>query len=574
MSRRFGSIPGQGTTLSVRSARGRRRDRVRRRDSISRLSQIGRVHAPEADMRPVLPHRDLLLKAVAPVPARTDRYPRKAPNSEDRDTPGRFMAHLVALASQHAEHGDLRSFSQVVRNAFSPPFGVNADVCVRAVTIAAVQRLAAVDSAGMEVVMNCLAEEGVLEFLRTEDIGIVLDVLVRGMLARGDLVSAFRGELLSRVLETRLRRGTYTALIGKSDRLELGLSIFHRALAIGVVPNRKMFNTLLDLCFNSGDGTRARAVLAEMATRDIRINSDTVSILLTQAPCVDSVAAVLQLVKAERSQIRPSPHLAELFVHGFLRIPTDIRDLQTAGDARVARAFDTIDWFFKRGVGVSHGALDMLILHCCRHGKVEAALRAWREMRRGWLGAPSRRARASLWAMLKDRPVLRERLVGSNVGIAEMKLIRRNALRQVDDKDADHCALHGDDMRDQATVLHRWCRQGRVEDAMRWVDELVKERKGRGVDVRLVLAVLSCKEGSYRAKVLDFCLTHLASGESVCGERVNVIRRVEDDIWRWILQRSSEDVEDNEDGSPIFDERMNRAELRSCLERVIRVTPP
>lgn len=574
VSRFFTTIPSRTTNSKILNIGRHHRNRGLCHETFSRLGQIGRVHAPEADMRPVLPHRDLLFKAVAPIltPTQTPTNMRK---EKDPNTSSVLIANLVEQAGRHVEHGDLSSFSSVVRGAIAAVDMVNADVCVRAVTITAVQKLSAQDSSSMEAVMNSLAEEGALELLRTEDVGMVLDVLVRGMLSRRDLVSAFRGELLSRALETRLRRGTYTALIAKSDRIELGLSLFHRALATGIEPNRKMFNTLLSLCFNSGDGNRARAVLAEMASRDICINGETLSILLAQAPCVDSIAAVLDLVQADRSQVRLSPYIAELFIQAFLRSPPNKDDENTGGDVRVTRSFETVDWFFNRGVGVSHRALDQLVLQCSRNGKVEAALRAWREMRRGWLGIPSRRARTALWALLKDRPVLREQLIGPEVDGEEMQLIRRYALRQIDDPDADSLALDSDEVRDQATVLHRWCRRGRVADAMQWIEGRVRERNGRGVDVSLVLAVLSAEEGSGRAKVLDFCLMHLSSGASVCGERSYVVERAVTVVWRWILMGDGEDFENGEKDDPVpaFDGSMDRDELYSCLEQVIRVAP-
>lgn len=519
-------------------------------------------------MRPVLPHRDLLLKSVAPLnlSCSHDKKNSTGKLATNRAASSAFIGQLTSRASDYAAAGQMELFEAVVQEAVSPPLGVDPAVCVRAVTVGAVQRVAASDSTRMEAVMNCFAEAGILQALPNEDVGMVLDLLVRGMLCRGDLSSAFRGELLSRLLDTRLRRGTYTALIEKSRGLELALAMFHRAVAAGVEPNRKMLHAVLEVCFASHDGTRARAVLTEMAARGITVNGDTIRILLRRAPCTDSVSAVLHLVQARESRVRVSPHLAKLFVQAYLKTPADTEEEL---DRKVAKSFETIDWFFDRSVGVPHAAVDAILEHCVRTGRVEGALRAWREMRRGWLGPPGQKTGTMLWVMLKSRPGLRRRLVGDVMSAGELSKLRRSALAHITDPEKDMQALGSDDVMDQATVLHRWARTGRAEEVMDWVERQVVGREGKGVDSRIVLAVLSDQDARTRNKSLDFCLGHLSSGESIRGDRTDVVRRALDGVWRWILRGGGGEG----DGTVLFDENVDRRELQACLERVVQVVP-
>ncbi|CDF39337.1 unnamed protein product [Chondrus crispus] len=461
--------------------------------------------------------------------------------------------------------GRMDLFADVAQEAAAPPAGVDPAVCLRAVTVASVQRVAASDSEKTKAIMNCLAEAQILQALPDKDVGILLDLLVRGMLCRGDVSNAFRGELLSRLLETRLRRGTYSSLIERSGKLELGLAVFHRAIATGIEPNRKMLHAVLGLCFSAGDGARARAVMAEMAGRGIRVNGDTISLLLARATCPDTISAVLNLVQGGDS-VSLSPSLARPFVEAYLRVPAV---KQEEIDGNIANAFEIVDWFFDRRIGVPHGAIDAILEYCVRTEHTEGALRAWREMRRGWLGPPGRKTRQKLWVMLEFRPQLRERLIGDVADAEQLGKLRRVALAHTDNREVDMEVLESTDAKDQAAVLHRWSRSGRAEQAMQWIERQIAEKRNCGVDSRLVLAVLSDEDGGTRNKSLDFCLTHLASGTSVNGNRADVLRRTVDAIWRWILRAEDR----HEYRNVLFDDSVDRSELQACLERVVRVKP-
>lgn len=552
--------------MRVRHFGSRRQDKARRLEALSRLRVVGRVYAPEADMRPVLPHRDMLLKAVAPETVKSSHHKRNSHETlpVHRKASAAFISRLSSLARDHADAGQMKSCRDILRQAVAPPVGVDPEVCIRAVAIGALQRVAGSDSSRTEELMNCFVEAGFLQSMPKADVGMILDLLVRGKLRRGDMSSAFRGELLSRLLDTKLRRGTYTALIERSGRLELGLALFHRAIAVGVDPNRKMLHAVLEACFSASDGNRARAVLAEMAARGIPVNGDTIRILLRRAPCTESVSAVLHLIQARDSRVRVSPHLAQLFIQAYLRTPADTEE---ETDRVVAKCFETIDWFFDSGVGVPHAAVDAILQYCVQNGRVEGALRAWREMRRGWLGPPGRKTRTMLWVMLESRPCLRRRLIADEVSTDELSRLRRSALAHTDNSERDMHALHGDNVKDQATVLHRWARNGRVGDAMHWIAEQVRNREGTGLDSRLVLAVLSDGDPGTRSKALDFCLDHLSSGRSVRGHRTDVVRRATEGIWRWIIKGEAGQNE----GIALFDENVDRSELHTCLERVVRV---
>ncbi len=79
-----------------------------------------------------------------------------------------------------------------------------------------------------------------------------------------------------------------------------------------------------------------------------------------------------------------------MFVRAYLRVGDG------EAEAATRRCFGIVEEFYTAGVGVTKEALDAVIVHCAREGRLEAALTAWRELRRGWFGEPSRAARNAL----------------------------------------------------------------------------------------------------------------------------------------------------------------------------------
>lgn len=545
----------------------RKQDKAKRREVLMRLREVGRVHAPEADMRPVLPHRELLLQSVAHGD-RSMQWQKRNPAERfhvNRPASCAFVERLKSKAVSHALAGKMDCFEDIAREAATPPTGIDPKASLRAVTISVIQRIAPHDSEKTSAVMNSLADTRILQSLPNDDIGTLLDVLVRNMLYGGNVSNAFRGELLSRLLETKLRRGTYTALIAKTESLELGLAVLHRAIAVGIKPNRKMLHAVLELCFSADDGSRAKAVMAEMAARGITVNGDTIRLLLSQARCFDTITAVFQLVQASNS-VSKSPALSKLFVEAYLTVPAFN---QEEIDGNIAKAFEIVDWFFDGRIGVPHDTINAILEYCVRTEHTEGALRAWREMRRGWLGPPSRRTRKMLWNLLAGRSHLKGRLFDDALDQKDLGKLHRMTLTYVNDIDVDIAVLEGTEVKDQAAVLHRWSRTGRAKEAMRWIENRIAETSGGGVDSRLVLSVLSDDDDRTRSKSLDFCLAHLASGTNVYGNQVDVLRRAVDGIWKWILRAGIRD----EHGNVPFYDSVDRTELHSCLQRVVRVKP-
>lgn len=547
-----------GPRHSGRKAGERRRDRAQRRANFTRLRNVGRVHAPEADMRPVLPCRSLLLAAVAPRVAGCTHTLRRArpPPPAARG----FLASLVDRARDAAADADEEGVSNALVDAADAPVGVDAAVCVRAVAVSAVQTVAQDDdTSAFERIMSRLAHDGVLQSLPKADIGMLLDIMVRGKLRRGDLAGAFRSEYLSRLLEVRLRRGTYTDLMQNGRGLPLSLAIFHRALAVGVEPNTKMFNVLLDACFRAADGTRARAVLTEMADRDVRVNGETVSILLHHTQTLENVDTVLQLLQSPQASVAVTPGLADGFISAYIR--TSETDSSSGGESssdagelctthsHIGRCFAAIDWFYEKRIGVSAKALNTLLTHCAETGQVEAGLRAWREMRRGWLGAPNRRARRSLLLALSGMPfgndtqrrtgtLVWDRLVMMHSGQREQDKLRRGQLSRAEQWDkSDLSILEAYECsRDQATVLHRWVREGRAKEARQWLSGAIDKANGGGVAARVLLSLLADKDADTRGESVRFCLKHLATGTSVYGTIDEVVEAADRMLWRFITE--------------------------------------
>lgn len=491
-------------------------------------------------MRPVLPHRDLLLRNLSPLrhnstPQIPNPHSKSSTNSLDKC----FTSRLVARARTHVSRGELCAFTKVLRDVAAAPHGVDPHVCMRAVVINAVEEVARRDGRVVEELMAVMMEGGGLEYIDEDGMGIVVDLLVRGMLWRGDVQGALRGEMLARVLDLRLRRGTYTMLMEQVG-VELGLGILHRAVAVGVQPGRTMLHAVLKACLERGDVDRARRVVAEMERRGIQINCETVSILVGKAEGVEGVQSVLDMVL--KGGCRLSARLGGVFVEAFLRV------------AAVENAFKVVDLCYERGVGIERWAMEKLVVGCVGKGMVGGGLRAWREMRRAWMGGVGKKGKKALWGVVGEG--VRERL---GVKENELEEVWRCALGIVDDANVDDRVLAEGSARERATVLHRWARKGRITDVMRIVDDLVE--KESGVDVRILLAVLS--EENERVKALEFCVKHLGWG-SVSGDREEVVRRAVDSIWAWIRRGEQDDIHD--EGM-----KMEKWELADYLDKIVRV---
>lgn len=388
--------------------------RAKRAAVLSELRHVGRVHAPEADMRPLLPQRDLLLKSVTNTHSSRKRHHQPSPSRYNKRPARTGLALLCDESTEYAISGDMEALSRVIRRSVLLPDASDVSLMdestmpYRAVTMNAVLGATRVSSQHrVDAVMNVLTAHGMLDLLSPLDIGAVLDVLIRDKLRRDDIEAALRGELMSRALDTRIAPGTYASLINHCDRLDSALSLLHRAFAVGVVPNISMLNRILDLCFLHGDGARARRVVAEMARRDLPPNLNTISTLVRRADSIDGIDAVFSVV---RQHARLQPDVAAVFLRAYVGV-----GLSSGDEEYVGRCFSVIDWCFEHGLGVRRRTMDDLVAHFATHGKLEAALRAWREMRRGWLGQPSLHSRRALWVELGKRGSKRDERLQSRL---------------------------------------------------------------------------------------------------------------------------------------------------------------
>jgi hypothetical protein len=577
-------VPSTAVAAARRAARARRRAR---RAALPRLHVVGRVHAPESDMRPVLPARRALLAAVAaPAPAGGGVTVARRPRKDS------FLAKLQRSAEAVAAAGDADGVALLAAEAAAAPYPVDRDVALRVVTLAALQRPSGGVGGGVGVpgdfaerVLSGLAANGCLAGMKCDDVGMVLDLMTRGKMASGDAPGAFRVELLSRALQLGLRRGTYTALIRAAgdaggppgEALALAIGMLHRALAVGREPNVAMFNAVLEACFRARDGARASAVLAEMARGGVPMNGKTLAVLLANTRDVSNVDAVVRLLKSQVSQagLHLSPGMAAPFIKAYIAAAEEDA---AAGDEREAArnlesCFALVEWFYIQGAGVTAEPLDMLVSHLGERGNAEGALFAWREMRRGWLGGPSRRGRRALvsavaasdvptrldlvvWPTLEPHMAPRERRRLHRLRIAALGADDEAVLSSnpgTSGGDGEEVA------RDQAAVLHRWCAEGRTGEAVAWVEAVL--RSHGTVDSRVLLALLSPRtvwrqpgevvEGAYQGEVdegdsmypLDFVLKSLPMVRVEDGMRASVLDRVEAAIWSWAkddLRLSSE----------------------------------
>lgn len=500
---------------------------------LSKLRHVGRVHAPEADMRPLLPHRDLLLKSLAANTASPSEG-----HSRARNRPRTGLAQLCDDGSRLVRDGDIDGLSDIFRRVARISTTPQGSLWCRAVTMNAL--LAATNQSSkcsVNDVLSVLTSHGIFDALTSTSVGAVLDLLVKDRLRNNDFPAALRGEFMSRALETRLSSGAYAQLIARIPQLDLALSLLHRAVAVSVAPTISMLNDVLALCFESGDGNRARRVVAEMARRSLQPNIRTLELLLSRAEDIHAVNAVFSVA---RQNEKLSPETATVFLRAYQKVGVDSRE-----DDYIGRCFSLIDWFFEQNIGVHRHALDELVFHFASVGQVEAALRAWREMRRGWLGSASLRSRRALYASLVARGSQRDQHLCQRLiaGLPEkrVKEMRRFVLANLENEERDAEALAKGPVEDKATVLYRWAKTGRAADVWSWADQAVEQSQGAGIDIRLLLPLLS-DIGETRNLSIKLLLKHLSSGSSVCGDKDEVLHCTVNSFWRSLFVPSNEDA--------------------------------
>lgn len=557
---------------------------LRRSALLSKLRHVGRVHAPEADMRPLLPQRHLLFKSLAAESVRCPASPKRKP---PRLRTG--LAQLCDDTSKHVRDGNLDGFSNIISQVISVPWKSSDSRLCHAITMNAV--LAAtgkLSKCTLDDVMSVLTSHGIFDSLSSKSVGAVLDVLVRDKLSQNNVNSALRGELISRALETRLSAGAYAKLITHTSQLGLALSLLHRAVAVSVVPTVSVLNHILELCFQQDDGDRARRVIAEMACRNLQPNIRTLSLLLSRANDLDAVDAVFSVARNNRSL---SPDAAAVFLQTYSRVGVYSGDREYIG-----RCFTIIDWFFDQNIGIHKKPLDDLIIHFASAGQVEAALRAWREMRRAWLGSPSLYSRRVLYASLISRGTARDKHLCQRLlaGLSDRQVAKLNrfVLANTEDERRDAEVLNDGSIIDKATILHRWASTGQIAAVHHWINQAVTNSRGAGIDVRLVLPLLS-DIGDTRSSSVKLLLKHFSSGESIYGNEDTVLEQVVQRFWQWMSltmhddargETNSDSVVQYDDNMPVSDENehtviesdtevLTKDDLRASLRKIVRVVP-
>lgn len=521
-----------------------------RKSLLARLRAKGRVHAPESDMYPTLPHRDLLLKTLN----REHQWKQSAlegrkPGAKQMRKEEKPMSNMVKEASLAAQSGDLNKLQELVLKASEMHDG-QSKVCLRAICVRAVLAVAN-DGEKVDLVMNTLSP--IMNSLSSADVGAVLDVLVRGKVRNGDIEGALYGEQLSRALDVGLRRGTYTMLIERSN-VEKGIALLHRAVCVGATPNLKMFNVLLSSCCASGSGVHARAVMYEMGNRGMRANCDTMEALLQGAHGIESVDAVSSIVRSGGTRL--CSRVGGLLMRAYLRCGDEASNRAVA----VQRAMSVVEWLQKEGVVVDRSALEYLTRNCATNKETEAALRGWRELRRSWMGVG--RARRALWNVTQGH-ALRERLLhgAKKRDVERMRRADLGAVMEVkgegkrETADAETLKCGGE--KEIAAVLGRWMMSGRDGEVENWLKGVIESE--RGIHVAWACALL---RGGGR-KWAEWFVEMLAGGQ-VCGERGAVLERATAELWKWMCDHRESIVE--ADGGKLTKEQVGLG-----LNKVLRV---
>lgn len=509
------------------------------RSASSAPRAVGRVHAPEADMRSVLPHRALLLKSLRPP--RTTRV----------DNPGRIrgtLGNLCDTATQQANSGDLLGLHQTAHLAIQD----GRAVALRAVTLSAVH--AAPDQHARDATLATLSEAGMMDLMDISTIGAVLDVLVRRALRSDDYALAIRGERLSRVLEAPLRPCTYVELVSHAPDVPVALSAAHRAVAIGMSDDTtRLLRAVLQVATRTNNEVYATRAATELAQRT-ELDCETIAVILRHAKTtaeVESIADVMAMKNAVE----------------VARALTRVKDVtSTKMVAAVERALMI-------GLAGAKEVADKAVIRLVTEGKVEAGLRVWREMRRAWGGRPGERARVALVAGLGRRnergdSELMMRL-RRGAGTREIRRMRRMRLRMGEDGGMDRATLGCGNVKDQATVLHRWARTGRGEEVEKWVLDQVQRAEGKGIDDRVVRALLSDVRDGERG--VRRWMQIVQSGSGVCGKREDVVRRASEGLWRWIKQGGGAAAGRKDMADVGGDKMVSKDEVRRWVNAVVRV---
>lgn len=429
-----------------------------------------------------------------------------------------LISNMVKEATLAARSGDLNRLQELATEASRNHDG-RSKVCLRAITVRAVLAVAN-DSEKTDLVMNTLSQ--IMNSLSSADVGAVLDIVIRGKLRNGDIEGALYGEQLSRALDVRLRRGTYTLLIERSN-VEKGIALLHRAVCVGATPNLKMFNVLLSSCCQSGSGIHARAVMYEMGNRGMRANCDTMEALLQGAHGIESVDAVSSIVRSGGTQL--CSRVGGLLMRAYLRCGDETANRALA----VQRAISVVEWLQREGVVVDRSALEYLTRNCATRNETEAALRGWRELRRSWMGVG--RARRALWNVTQGH-ALRDRLL-HGAKKRDVERMRRADLGAVDVRGegkretGDAETLKSGDYKEIAAVLGRWMITGRDRDVEKWLKTGIENE--RGIHIAWACALL---RGDGR-KWADSFVEMLAGGY-ICGKRDAVLERATTELWKWI----------------------------------------
>lgn len=364
-----------------------------------------------------------------------------------------------------AQRNDLRELASLAQNATDDQREM------KVIAVHAIHNALHVDA-----VMNALTP--LISHLSNHHMRPILDALIRRHLQSGHISAAFRGEHMSRLLEIPLSRYTYTSLIANTKQLEIALALFHRAIAIGLHPSRTMLNNLLDVLLHNSQYTRATAVL-RVLHNTTGLNAHTIHTLLQYRPAQRTMLdRIFHLLSTPTCT--PTPAMVTLLISRFIECN------------HLDSAFSTIEHFHSLGILTPPALLDRLILACIQENRLEAALTAWRERRKGWAGNPARRARRALWRALCERGAGRDEYLTSvleeGVGEAELSRMRRGLRMGDSEMEWDILNDEESDVRDRAWVLYRWIQEGREREVGEYISEL------ESVHIKILACLIKCGE--------------------------------------------------------------------------------
>ena len=257
----------------------------------------------------------------------------------------------------------------------------------------------------------------------------------------------------------------------ETDSLEVVMALFHRAVSVGYSPTTGMLNRLLEILLQERQLQRAHNVLRLLhATR--MFNTPTLKAILMHLPADKSTLDSL----CELIQPYMSPAMADMLVLEYLKLDIDA-------------TFGAIERFHGNHLLISPYILDRLIVECVKSGRLEAALTAWRERRRGWAGNPRRYARRYLWRELWKRGTERDlylmRLLEEDVNDAELARMRRGLTVSLE-MGSEILKDDKADVKDRLWVLYSWAEQGFGSEVRDYIENL------EAVDLRMLAVLLKC----------------------------------------------------------------------------------